>query len=190
LHHVPRRYGWLLAACLLIGQAGCLNPNLVNATVGGLYPVAPGNKPFVMARGINDTTATLDIPIVYDDGTTPTREYWVRDLTPEGRDTGILLSWPVLRIAVGSLDNPLLPLIVANYPDGTANQVYFGRPALEAGVDFDRGDTILFHFTRDSQSAALIRVSVGRIRAGDQPSTFSRGDPFERVRLLLDATGF
>jgi hypothetical protein len=190
MHHVPQRYGWLLMAGLLVGLGGCLNPNFVNATFGGLHPVAPGNEPFVSVRVINDTTATLDIPIVYDDGTTPTFQYFVRELTPEGRDTGLLLRWPVLRIAVGNLDNPFLPFIIANFPDGSANEVYFGRPALQAGVDFDRGDTIIFHFTNDSRSEAFIRVSVGRIRAGSQPATFSRGNPYERLRILLDIRGF
>jgi hypothetical protein len=175
-----------LAPCL----AGCLNPGLVNATVGGLYPVAPGDEPFLMARVINDTSATLDIPIVYDDGTVPTFTYQVRELTPEGRETGILLEWPILRLAVGDLDNPLLPVIVANFPDGSTSGVYFGRSALEAGVDFDRGDTVIFHFTEDSQSASFIRVSVGRIEGDDQPANPSRGDTFEAVRLLLEATGF
>jgi len=190
MKRVSRLYGGLAIAGWAVCLTGCLNPGLVNATVGGLYPVAPGTEPFVMARVINDTSATLDIPIVYDNGSIPTFTYQVRELTPEGRDTGVLLEWPVLRIAVGDLDNPLLPVIVANFPDGSTTGVYFGRPALQAGVDFDRGDTVIFHFTEDSRSPAYIRVSVGRIEAANQPTNYSRDDPFEKVRLLLDATGF
>ena len=43
--------------------AGCLNPDIVSTTVGGLYPTAPGNEQFVLVRLINQTTATLDVPI-------------------------------------------------------------------------------------------------------------------------------
>lgn len=180
----------MMLVALLPMTGGCLNPDFLNSTVGGYYPTAPGDEPFVMIRVINETSAMLDIPIVYDDGTTPTFTYIIRGLTPTGRDTGILLDWPILRIALGDLNNPMLPLILAYYPDGSSGAVAFGQAALEAGVDYDRGDTIIFHFTEDSRSAAYIRVSAGLIDGATQTGSFDRGDPFERLRLLMTSTGF
>lgn len=190
LHSKAARRTKSMTLMLLPLVAGCLNPNFLNSSVGGFYPTAPGDEPFIMVRVINDTSATLDIPIVYDDGTTPTYTYIIRGLTPAGRDTGILLEWPVLRVALGDLNNPVLPLILAYYPDGSSSGVPFGQAALEAGVDYDRGDTIIFHITEDSRSAAYIRVSSGLIDGAGQTGTFDRGNPFERLRLLLFSSGF
>lgn len=186
---VVRLAGIMLLVLLLL-MGGCLNPDFLNSAVGGFYPTAPGDEPFIMVRVINDTSATLDVPIVYDDGTTPTFTYIIRGLTPEGRDTGILLDWPVLRVALGDLNNPVLPLIVAYFPDGSSSGVPFGQQALEAGVDYDRGDTVIFHITEDSRSASYIRVSTGLIDGAGQQGTFDRGDPFARLRLLLISSGF
>jgi len=186
---IARLTGMMWVA-LLPMAGGCLNPDFLNSTVGGFYPTAPGDEPFIMVRVINDTSATLDVPIVYDDGTTPTFTYIIRGLTPEGRDTGILLDWPILRVALGDLNNPILPLILAYYPDGSSSGVAFGQEALDAGVDYDRGDTIIFHITEDSRSAAYIRVSTGLIDGANQSGSFDRGDPFERLNLLMVGSGF
>lgn len=186
---VVKAAGMMLVAVLPLAS-GCLNPDFLNTAVGGFYPTAPGDEPFIMIRVINDTTATLDIPIVYDDGTTPTFTYIIRGLTPEGRDTGILLDWPILRVALGDLNNPILPLILAYFPDGSSSGVAFGQQALEAGVDYDRGDTIIFHITEDSRSSSYIRVSTGLIDGASQTGNFDRGNPFERLDLLLTGSGF
>lgn len=185
-----RKSACLLSLVLLTGLTGCLNPQLVNQTVGGLYPTAPGAQPYVAVRVINDTTATLDIPIVYDDGTVPTFSYLIQGLTPEGRDTGIVLQWPILRLAVGDLANPLSPLILAYFPDGSTSAIMFGQAALQAGVDYDRGDTIVFHFIQDSRSSAYIRVQAGRIVGADQQGPFSRENPYERLQIFQTVTGF
>ena len=155
---------------------------------------------------INDTSATLDVPIVYDDGSSPTKTYWVRGLSitggltatgllPGGRDTGILLDWPILRVAVCNLDNPYLPIVQANYYDTSKTLIRsvgvpFGHPALQAGVDFSSGDTVIFHFTEDSRSSAFVRVSIGLISGASQGGDFSRGNPFDRLEALLQTTGF
>ncbi len=188
--HRIRRIGWYLAPVCLAWSTGCLSPELINQTVGGLYPTAPGSQPFVAIRVINDTSALLDIPIVYDDGSVPPYTYLVQGLSPEGRDTGILLEWPILRLGIGDLDNPLLPLVVAYFPDGTTTGVIFGEPALQAGVDFERGDTIIFHFVQDSRSSAYIRVEPGRIPGSTQDGTFTRGNPFERLNILMTVNGY
>lgn len=185
-----RGLGWQVAAAILPLVAGCLNPEFLNQTTGGLYPTAPGDEPFISVRVINDTSADLDIAIVYDDGTQPTYNYFIRKLTPEGRDTGILLEWPILRVAVGDLNNPFLPLTIAYYPDGTTTGVFFGHPALQANVDYQRGDTIIFHFVEDSRSPAYVRVDPGLISGASEQGTFTRDDPFEHLRLLMEANGF
>lgn len=170
---------------LLPMLAGCLNPDFLNTAVGGFHPVAPGAEPFVAVRLINDTSATLEVPLAYDDGTAAPFTFLVRELTPDGRDTGFLLDWPVFRIGIGDLDNPLFPSIVATYPNGTTATAVFGRRALEAGVDFERGDTVILHFVEDARSPAFVSVAVGRIDGQTQQGDFSRGNPFERVRVLL-----
>ena len=180
----------LLTLMVLPPLAGCLNPDLVNTTVGGLYPTAPGGESFVLVRLINNTTATLDVPIVYDDGSRPTFTSVVRGLSPGGRDTGLLLDWPIVRVAIGDLDNPYLPAVNALFPDGRSIAVAFGYPALQAGVDFNRGDTIIFDFAEDSRSSAFIRVSPALISGAAQSGTFSRGDPFQRLQILLETTGY
>jgi hypothetical protein len=179
-----------LVMLMVVPLAGCLNPDLVNTTIGGLYPTAPGNEQFVLVRLINQTTATLDVPIVYDDGSLPTFTFFVRGLSPAGRDTGLLLDWPIVRLAVGDLNNPFLPAINALFPDGRSVAVAFGNPALQAGVNFNRGDTIIFIFTEDSRSSAYIRVSPALISGAAQSGSFSRGDPFQRLEILLQSTGF
>lgn len=187
------RFGgrWALFACAgLLSLTGCLNPAFVNQTVGNLYPSAPGAEPFIGVRVINDTTATLEVPIVYDTGTVPTFTYLIRELSPGGRDTGILLDWPVLRVSLGNLDNPALPLIIANYPDGRTSSLILGRLPLEAGVDYDRGDTIIFHFTQDSRSALSLKISVGYIDGATQQGTFLRGNPYERLDTILQLSNF
>ena len=180
----------LVTLMVLPCLAGCLNPDIVSTTVGGLYPVAPGNEQFVLVRLINQTTATLDVPIVYDDGSLPTFTFFVRGLSPGGRDTGLLLDWPIVRVAIGDLNNPFTPAVNAMFPDGRSVAVAFELPALQAGVDFNRGDTILFIFTEDSRSSAYIRVSPALIRGSTQTGPFSRGDPFQRLQILLESTGY
>ena len=182
--------GFWIALALLMGSTGCLNPQFVNATTGRLYPTAPGAQPFLAVRVINDTTATLDIPIVYDDGTVPTFTYLIQGLTPTGRDTGVLLPWPIIRVAVGNLDNPLSAFILAYFPDGTTSGVMFGQAALQAGVNYNSGDTIIFHFVQDSRSSAYIRVQVGITSGASQQGPFARENPYERLQILKTVTGF
>jgi hypothetical protein len=170
--------------------AGCLNPNLVNQNLNTLFPTAPGDEPFLAIRIINDTTATLDIPLVYDDGTTPAFTYLIQALTPQGRETGLLLEWPILRVALGDLDNPFIPAIVAYFPDGSTTGVVFGQAALQANTHYNRGDTVIFHITEDSRSPAYIRVSSGIIDGSTQAGQPGREDPFGIMRALLLANGF
>lgn len=182
----------LLTLVSLVPLCGCLNPEFFNSAIGGYYyPTAPGDTPFVMVRVVNETTATLDVPIVWDDGSVPTYTYTVRGLTPEGYDTGTLIQWPVLRIALGDIDAPNSPAITANFPDGSTSGVIFGRAALQAGVDFTEGDTIIFQIAADSRTPAYIRVNAGKIEGASQLGTsLSGSDPFDRLWSLLAALGF
>jgi len=195
----PRRAACTGSLMVILGLlpfcGGCLNPALFNQASGALFPTAPGDEPFLAVRVINDTTATLDVPIMYDDGLTylsplpPNPTFLITDLTPEVRETGVVLRWPVLRVALGDLDNPVLPAIVARLPEGQTAGAPFGHRALEVGVDYDRGDTIIFYINEDSRSAAVLTVSIGVIDGAAQGQP-SRADPFEATRLLLEAGGF
>ncbi len=179
----------LVLVALLPASVGCINPGLTNSIFGEFYPVAPGDEPFVAVRVVNDTAATLDVPIVYDvygDGTV-VNTYLITNLNPEGRETGVVLGWPVSRIAIGDLDNPVLPTIAASFPSQDAIVAPFNHPALEAGTDFDSGDTILFYINEDSRSPVFLVVSIGLIDGATQRGPFSRADPFESATLLLNA---
>lgn len=177
---------------LLAPVCGCVSPEFFNSAIGGFYfPTAPGDTPFVMVRVVNETSATLDVPIVWDDGSVPTYSYTIRGLSPAGYDTGTLIQWPVLRIALGNLDEPSDPAIIANFSDGSTAGVMFGRAALQAGVDYSEGDTIIFQIAADSRSPAYIRVNAGKIDGSSQPGTsLSGADPFGRLWSLLAALGF
>jgi hypothetical protein len=185
---VPRALGFASLGLLPLAT-GCLNPNLVNQVAGQFYPTAPGDTPFLMVQVENYTQARLDVPIVYDNGiTTPT--FYIRDLNPLSYDTGVVLPWPVLRVAIGDLNNPVAPTISATYPNGATQSVPFGHPALQAGVDYQRGDTIIFLLTGNAQSGAYLSVSVGRIDAATQTGATQRADPFGVTELLLLQNGF
>lgn len=179
----------LMTLGLLISCGGCLNDELVNRFSGRLYPIVPGDQPFLLVRVINQTDASLDVPIVYDDGA-GTHEYVVTALTPLARETGIALDWPVLRVALCDLDNPYVTTIIATLPDGSISAVPFGYRALEAGVDYNKGDGITFSLNGDVRSGAYIRVNIGFTRADWQPQRFTRADPFEAANLILLLNGF
>lgn len=165
----------------------CLNPDFVSASFGNLYPAAPGDEPFLLVRVVNDTTATLDVPISFEDGT-GAGPFTFLDLTPEGREVGVLLDWPVTRVAVGSLDNPFLPGVVASLPDGTEVAVASNQFALQAGVDYNRGDAIVFRFVANVNNPASIAMSTSRIDGSTQQGPFSRADTFRTVRQVLELT--
>lgn len=185
---VSRAFGLALLGLVPLAT-GCLNPNLVNQAVGGFYPTAPGDTPFLMVQVINNTQARLDVPIVYDNGvTTPT--FFIRDLNPLSYDTGVVLAWPILRVAIGDLNDPVAPTISATYANGATQSVPFGHPALQAGVDYQRGDTIVFIVTGNAQSPAYLAVSVGRIDGATQVGSTQRADPFGVAELLLLQNGF
>lgn len=165
-------------------SAGCLNPDFVSANLGGLYPTAPGDEPFLLVRVVNDTTATLDIPISYEDGT-GALPFTILDLTPDGQEVGVLLDWPVTRVAIGSLDNPFLPSVVASLPNGINVTIPPNMNAAQAGVDYNRGDALIYRFVADSRNPAAISVTLARVDGTTQQGPFSRADTFRTVRQLL-----
>ncbi|MGB9624349.1 MAG: hypothetical protein ACPMAQ_05750 [Phycisphaerae bacterium] len=185
---VPRRLALALFG-LLASATGCLNPDLVNQAVGSFYPTAPGNTPFLMIQVVNQSQARLDVPIAYDNGVT-TPVFYIRNLNPLSHDTGVVLPWPVLRLAIGDLTNPLAPTISATYPNGAVQAVPFGHAALQAGVDYQRGDTIIFVVTGNAQSPAYLNVSIGRIDGAADAGATQRADPFGITELLLLQNGF
>lgn len=177
-------------ATLLCMTAGCLNPQTINSATSSFYPVAPGVNPFVAVRVVNESSALLEeVPVTYDDGTNPA-PYVIRNLSPQGHDTGVLLSWPVLEVAIGSLSDPTLPSIRASFSDGTTALIPFGFQSLKAGVDYANGDTIIFRITEDTRSPLYLKVSIGRIDGSAQPTTYTRQDPYAKVGALLQESGF
>lgn len=173
-----------MAAALPVLTASCLNPDFVAQTTGGLYPSAPGDEPYLLVRIVNDTAATLDVPVVYDDGTGP-QPFLFRDITPEAGEAGVLLDWPVTRVNVGSLDSPFASTIVASLPDGTNVLIPPNQFPAQAGIDFNRGDALIYRFVSDSRNPAAIGVTIGRIDGSTQQGPFSRADTFRTVRQLL-----
>jgi len=174
---------------LLVCCCGCLNPDTFNQYTGRLYPIVPGKQPFLLVRVINNTTATVDVPIVYDDGS-GRKQYVITGLTPLAYETGIALDWPVTRLALCDLDNPYRATIIATLPDGSLSAVPYANRTLEAGVDYDMGDGVTFVLNNDVRSDAYISVSLGFTDADWQPSSFTRADPFEAAYLILLLGGF
>jgi len=125
----------LVMPCL----AGCLNPDLVSRAAGGLYPTAPGNEEFVQVRLINETTATLDVPIVYDDGSKPSLPSLCAAFP----------RWPGHRPAARLADRSRGARGIWTTRSCRRSALCFrmadrwpspsGGPALQAGVDFNRG---------------------------------------------------
>jgi hypothetical protein len=197
----PRAFRFLpviASAMLLTVATGCLSPEFVNQVRVGLgnrftpqlYPVAPGEEPYVLVRLTNNTSSILDVIVSWDTGAGE-QSVQITDLDPEYRETAFLLEWPITRLGLGDLDDPLeSTAITATLPDGAFSTVSAFIPPLEAGTDFGRGDTIYFDITESGQSPSFIYVSVGRVNAEKQPTEFTRADPFEAVRLLLDRGGF
>jgi hypothetical protein len=176
----------LVGVCLL---ASCFNPQVVNNAVGGLYPTAPGNNPFVLATIVNDTTASLTGTITVDEGRLTPRTYTFTTLDPGTRTAGVLIPWPFLRLTIGDLANPFAPSIACTLPSGLTVQVPFGQTPLIAGQDVARGDTIIFDMVADARDPSAIRVSTSRILAETQTGPFSQADTFTTARLLLLQSG-
>lgn len=175
----------LIAGFLLGGAGGCLNPDLVNSTAGGLVPTAPGDTQFLLVLLVNDTDASLDGTVNVDDGGSSDATYGFKDLTPNIYQRGFLIPWPVLRVGLGPLDTPVLPSMTATFDNGLTVQVPFNQFPLVATEDFERGDTVIFRITQDSRSPTFITISPGRINGATQQGPFTRSDTFEVVQLLL-----
>lgn len=194
-HGLKVRYPRLLPAftlALVSLITGCLNPGFVNTRTRSFYPLAPGDEPFLLVRLVNDTTATLDVPIAYDDGITSA----VTDsltgysgLSPEFGEFGFLLHWPVAKVGIGTVDDSpssaLATSFQATFPDGSTMSIPAQMESLKAGIDYNEGDTIIFHFIADSRSPYFIQVNVGRIDGSTQTGPFSRADTFYTIRQTL-----
>lgn len=174
-------------ACLPL--VSCLNPEVFNSASGGLYPVAPGDQPFVLVEVVNDTTADVDFTITVDEGRVTPKTYVFSDITPLTRDAGVLIPYPFLRLALGDLENPFAPAVTATLPDGLTIQVPSMQYALQAGVNFNQGDTIIYRLVADARSPTAITVSAAIIDGAGQTGPFSRADTFQTVTQLLLLNG-
>lgn len=184
-----RYFAFWLLIIFLPGQVGCLNPDLVNQSLGGLYPTAPGDTPFVLATVVNQTSASIDLRIFADDGSIQPPSLLFTNLSSKEKVAGTLFDWPVLRLSIGDPNNPTAPSIVATFPDGLTIQLPFGRAPLVAGQDYDSGDNVIFLLTEDPRSQTGIVISVGVIDGAGQEGPFTRADTFETIRLLLIING-
>ncbi len=177
------------AAVLMTALSSCINPDVVNKQGGNLYPLAPGEQPFVLVTIINDTTAEIDLQVQVDTGALQPTIFFFEDVGPEERTAGVLLPYPFLRVAIGPLDSPITPSITATMPDGLTIRVPFGQAALVAGTDFNKGDTIIFEMIADSRSPTAISVKTGIIDGQTQTGPFRRSSTFETVTALLLLNG-
>lgn len=182
------RRKWMLAVAGAVSLAhlSCINPTLTNSVNGGIYPLAPGDTPFLLVQVVNNSTATLSVPIQVDDGAITT--YRLEDIPPLGRESGILLRWPVLRFAVGSISNPFDATagIKAVFPSGLQTGVPFNMAALQAGVSYFQGDTVIVNVQADQRNTSVLTVSVARIDGMTQQGPFTGADTFETTQLVLD----
>jgi len=170
-------------------SVSCLNPPVVNKAGANFYPLAPGDQPFVLVTIINSTTASVDVQIVVDNGTSTPPFFVFQNITPGLRTQGVLIPYPFLRVSLGPLDSPFQPSINATLPDALTVQVPFGQPALVAGTDFQKGDTIIFELVADARSASAIGVHTGIVPGTTQLGPFSRANTFATVTALLAVNG-
>jgi len=180
---------FLMIISLLPAHLGCLNPDWVNQNIGGLYPTAPGDTPFVLATVVNETGALLDMNIVADDGSAQPPSAFFTNLNPQEEVAGVLFEWPVFRLSIGDPNDPAETSIVATFPDGLTIQMPFGQAPLVAGLDYNSGDNVVFLFTQAPQTQTGINISVGVIDGTTQQGPFTRADTFETIRQLLILNG-
>lgn len=179
------RFGTLaLSVALLSLTAGCLNPGFVNTVSNNIYPLAPGDEPFVLVRMVNQTSAAITANIDADFGIDETYGPITQNLS-DYEEVGFLLEAPVVRVTLGDIDaDPFEPTLQALFPTGLNVLFPIGLEPLELGQDYSMGDTIVYVFYNDSRSETSIRVSVGVIDGDTQLGPF-RANTFDTVRQLL-----
>jgi hypothetical protein len=185
----PRRLLAVAGTLTALSSLSCISPEVANKAGANFYPLAPGNQPFVLVTLINSTTASLDVTIEVDTGSSTPVPYFFQNITPGLRTQGVLLPYPFLRVSLGDPDSPFTPSIRATLPNNLTVEVPFGQPALVAGTDFQKGDTIIFDFVADARSNTAISVSTGIVPASTQLGPFSRANTFATVTALLAING-
>jgi hypothetical protein len=164
---------------------GCLNPGFVNTVSNSMYPLAPGDEPFVLIRLVNQTSAEVTARVDADYGTADSGGPQASLISPN-EEIGFLLEAPVLRVTLGNLDDdPFEPSLQAQFPGGLNILFPVGIEPLEFGEDYSIGDTIVFVFYNDARSETSILVSVGVIDGDSQTGSF-RANTFTTIRQVLE----
>lgn len=187
-----RRCGLLAVAMggLLSATTGCLNPNLANSITGGVLPTAPGDLPFVLVRVVNRSSAVIEsTQVVADTGLPDLDTFGFAGIDAGVGDWGIVFACPVLQIGLGDVEEARSTAMVVTFPGGATVQVPNTGLTVQAGVDFNCGDTILYIVSDAPGSPFGVRIDVGRIDGSTQTGPFSRADTFETVYLLLALNG-
>lgn len=210
-------FSLLAALAFASGCGGLVNPAFCNVTLGGCLPVTPGPEAaFVLVRGLNETTQTVEFfitvekeALVLDDegnfqmddqGEFITRLelQTVQVITQPGgtsRDVGVLFPCdpePIRRIGLGE---NLLPTDAAVLVGGTGpgGQGGFGVPATSLNPldnltgNFNCGDAVIFRAVIDSGVAGGVALRAFVQPNSEQPSVFSGPNTFVNYQQFLES---
>ncbi len=199
------------------GNAGILNPALINTFVGGVVPLTPGpTAAFVFVRCVNETdqpvefivTIQRNVLVTDDEGnfevdelgqfvTRPERETVRLTTLPNGqaRELGVLFACgesPVTHVGLGE---NLLPTDAAVFVGGlgVAGAEGFGVPADDLNPlqlfegNFNCGDTIIFRAFRSTGLAGGVSLQSFLLPGSEQPSVFSGPSTFVNYAALLES---
>ena len=183
-----RSFGIAAQMVLLVGIAGCLNPDFVTQASGGSpNPIAPGDQRFVLVRVVNATQElTIDAVIGFNTPINPTGEITLDGLDAINDELGVVLECPVTQISLGSITGLGASLLIRT-TEGTILFV----PAtafpfrLTEGIDYNCGDTLIFSIVDNPASQFRVSVQPGRVDGATQASSFSGPDTYGNLELLL-----
>lgn len=185
--------GAAMAAAVLLPQATCINPELVNTVSGGaVVPAAPGAEEFVVIQLINNSNFFLDALVSVD---VPDPGSLIADIRsvfenirPQGGDAAVVLRCPVDRVGLGSLSDPSSSgFRVGIAPQGKIG-VAWGETPLVAGFNYDCGDTVLFVAINDATASGGVRIDAGVVSGAAQPVPAI--DTFGTLEAVLTSNGF
>lgn len=170
------------------------DPGLVNiVTQGAIFPIAPGDaNKFVVVKCVNLTRNLLvdffPSAEIRDVQTLETArvDFDLRNVSFDGGVAGAVLECPLVRITLGSLDQPEL---VNGFAVGPAAQGKVGIPftanPLIENVNYSCGDLVLFVAVDDPTAAGGVSIQTGVVSAASLPPPAI--DTYGRLRSLLES---
>src|SRR5215212_6616540 len=81
----------LAGVAAVLPVLSCINPQVLNKSSGGLYPLAPGDQPFVLVTFLNDTTANISAQLLVDVGRTEPNFFFFQNFSPGEHTQGVLI---------------------------------------------------------------------------------------------------